>query len=478
MLKTVVILYLFSTWVFAQKVIVIGGGLAGLRAALGIKDQLGVSVVILEARNRVGGRAHSLWDENTKEVMEAGGELIGNNHTEWKSLAKRYNLELIDLPGEDSDSYEPILLNNEVISGPESKKLFDDMKEAIKLIVKEAEIIKNPLKPWKEEQAVQDLDKISFGDKLKSMPIDPRVKDLIAMQFSHENVSSIYDQSWLGIMMQIKGGGGDDYLDNFENFTCQEGSQALACKIAQDLLDHDVDLKLNAEVKKITTKDGVVTVEGIQSGTAFSIKGDYVVLATPQTTWPELEIEPKLMLADYTMSSGPALKVCCQIEKDSEICFETQSLAGASWSAPKSLENNIYGFDQLNWDKEKNQLQRKYYDNFIFFAGGPKCLEENLVEQQRQSFGLMNGKDFAVYNTCVINWVEKKHSKTGYSYMGVNKLSVLKNLNKYIEPNKMVIVGESVHPVWYGFMEGALESGLAGAKKICKKIEKLVPKPK
>jgi hypothetical protein len=50
-------------------------------------------VVVLEARRRVGGRVHSVWD-GTGRVTEAGGELIGYAHAFWMRLADHFRLGL------------------------------------------------------------------------------------------------------------------------------------------------------------------------------------------------------------------------------------------------------------------------------------------------------------------------------------------------------------------------------------------------
>lgn len=53
-----------------QSAIVIGGGLAGLGAAVGLA-QHGVRVTVLESRNRLGGRAGSFVDANTGQMVDA-----------------------------------------------------------------------------------------------------------------------------------------------------------------------------------------------------------------------------------------------------------------------------------------------------------------------------------------------------------------------------------------------------------------------
>lgn len=59
----------------ARRVIVIGGGLAGLGAARDL-TRGGVEVDVLEARDRLGGRVHTRWDDAVPWPVELGAELI------------------------------------------------------------------------------------------------------------------------------------------------------------------------------------------------------------------------------------------------------------------------------------------------------------------------------------------------------------------------------------------------------------------
>src|SRR4051794_23072257 len=56
-------------------VVVVGAGLAGLAAARAVKDA-GASVVVLEARERVGGRTLN-HDLGEGKVVELGGQWVG-----------------------------------------------------------------------------------------------------------------------------------------------------------------------------------------------------------------------------------------------------------------------------------------------------------------------------------------------------------------------------------------------------------------
>ncbi|MEQ1698963.1 MAG: FAD-dependent oxidoreductase [Ilumatobacteraceae bacterium] len=79
-------------------VIVIGAGLAGLRAATDLRAA-GLDVVVLEARDRVGGRVWSHHFENG-QVAERGAEFIDGNHTEVLALAASLGLALTERSAE------------------------------------------------------------------------------------------------------------------------------------------------------------------------------------------------------------------------------------------------------------------------------------------------------------------------------------------------------------------------------------------
>ncbi len=76
----------------------VGAGLAGLAAALSLRAG-GWEVVVLEARDRVGGRVHTLHLPFTDGLhVEAGGESIDDNHDQIQALARHYHLTLARRP--------------------------------------------------------------------------------------------------------------------------------------------------------------------------------------------------------------------------------------------------------------------------------------------------------------------------------------------------------------------------------------------
>lgn len=72
-------------------VAIVGGGLAGLTAALDLVDE-GRSVVVLEARNRVGGRVFNHRIEGGN-ITEAGGTFTGPTQTRIQAMAQRFDVD-------------------------------------------------------------------------------------------------------------------------------------------------------------------------------------------------------------------------------------------------------------------------------------------------------------------------------------------------------------------------------------------------
>jgi len=80
----------------APRIAIVGGGIAGLNAALTLQDA-GLASTIYEASSIVGGRMHSNatnWEDN--QTSEWCGEFIDSGHTCMQALAQRFNLPLID----------------------------------------------------------------------------------------------------------------------------------------------------------------------------------------------------------------------------------------------------------------------------------------------------------------------------------------------------------------------------------------------
>ncbi|MBO9613738.1 MAG: FAD-dependent oxidoreductase [Dyadobacter sp.] len=78
------------------RVLVIGAGFAGLAAAYALK-QRNVDVIVLEARNRIGGRVFShTIDPKENLVVELGAEWVGNSHERVRALCDQFKIPLLN----------------------------------------------------------------------------------------------------------------------------------------------------------------------------------------------------------------------------------------------------------------------------------------------------------------------------------------------------------------------------------------------
>ena len=82
-----------------SEVVVVGAGYAGLTAALHLVE-LGRDVVVLEARDRVGGR---VWTQHVDGVpLDLGGMWVGARHTHFRGLLERFGLDTFPTPADGS----------------------------------------------------------------------------------------------------------------------------------------------------------------------------------------------------------------------------------------------------------------------------------------------------------------------------------------------------------------------------------------
>src|SRR5579863_102385 len=71
-----------ATRAAGKRVIVVGAGFAGVTAAYELQSA-GYDVTVVEARDRIGGRVHTLERFVKDKTVEAGGEMVGANHPTW-----------------------------------------------------------------------------------------------------------------------------------------------------------------------------------------------------------------------------------------------------------------------------------------------------------------------------------------------------------------------------------------------------------
>jgi phytoene dehydrogenase-like protein len=180
-------------------VVVIGGGFAGVIAARDLTEQ-GNTVLLLEARDRLGGRTWSTTFPGTDIGIELGGAFIRPAvHAGVMSEVERYDIELHQ--GHEVECY-PTLLNGKHYPGPSPvpfEQIFDLERVAIHGIKAAARI--QPGMPL-DHQGLADLD-IPMSEFLAPLNLPPETYDyftaltnLLSFRFPEEG-SALQYLNWL-----------------------------------------------------------------------------------------------------------------------------------------------------------------------------------------------------------------------------------------------------------------------------------------
>jgi monoamine oxidase len=211
-----------------RKVIVIGGGFSGLACAHELSSA-GCEVILLESRNRVGGRVISFHEMVPGKVVEGGGELIGSNHPTWVSYAKKFGLGFRDVT--ESETLEfPVIVDGRRLSEKESEALFNEMEAAYKRMIADARAI-NADEPWRSANA-QRLDERSTADWVRRLTVSRTCRIAMTSELAGDNAVATSRQSYLGNLAQVKGGGLEKYWTESEVYRCRGGNDRLARKLA------------------------------------------------------------------------------------------------------------------------------------------------------------------------------------------------------------------------------------------------------
>ena len=92
----------------APRVVIVGGGLAGMTCAYRLR-RAGIASTLYDANANVGGRTWTLrdfWDDG--QISEHGGEFISSEHDAVRSLAHEMELELVDLRAAEKPHTEEV----------------------------------------------------------------------------------------------------------------------------------------------------------------------------------------------------------------------------------------------------------------------------------------------------------------------------------------------------------------------------------
>ncbi|MEZ0109580.1 monoamine oxidase [Catenulispora sp. EB89] len=217
-------------------VIVLGAGLAGLSAARDLAAG-GADVLVLEARDRVGGRVEQAILEDGR-ILQLGGEVVGRAHTAYLGLVAELGLTLI--PSYVAEPGAMVRATPEGVSAGGPPHWFgpgdeDCQRRVTKEFVDLAQTV-DPDDPWSHPDAAA-LDAMSVGRWLRSAGATPQVVRLWEIGQLSLASGSVERTSLLGALRKnaaVPSAGHYDYED-WEGLRVAEGSATVALAMTVEL---------------------------------------------------------------------------------------------------------------------------------------------------------------------------------------------------------------------------------------------------
>ncbi|XP_072013001.1 amine oxidase [flavin-containing] B-like [Amphiura filiformis] len=443
--------------------IVIGAGLSGLSAAKLLQES-GIDVLVLEARNRVGGRTYTIKDPAI-EYTDVGGSFIGPTQNRIIRLAKELGVDnyilnekerSIFVPhvngtpmpfkGPAPSTYNPLMIMDSLAMIRSFDELGSQMSTAAPWDCPRAE-------EWDSMTVKEFMDQNCWFQFTKSLMLT-----IVRAAFATEpeNISLLF------FLWYIKCGGG------FERFASNKdggqerkfigGSMQISEKIAEKL-GKDCVL-LGNPVTRLEQTDELVSVT-VADGSVF--KATYVICAVPPAIMNKISFQPSL----------PALKNQLIQRMPMGSCIKTMMYYKRPFWRDLDYNGIILGMGPVAGTQEETKPDGSY-PGILGFMNGERARQycHLTKEERKQVIAEYYAKAFnteeALHPTHYVehNWMEEEWS--GGCYMGAPPPGVFSKYGKVLRTpfGRVYFASTETATWWSGYMEGAVQSGERAAREV------------
>lgn len=439
-------------------VVVIGAGFAGITAARELV-RAGKKVIVLEARDRIGGRTH------TEEIipgitLDVGGQWIGPTQVRMNGLAKQFKIEtfatydagenVLERGGKLSKytgtipSVNPASLADLGISMSRLDKLAltVDVQEPWKT-KNAAELDSQTLGTWIDSHTYTDTSKRLLWSGLEMIfATDPRRISLLHALFVIKTCQG------LDILFGVTGGAQQDRF--------RFGTEPLLSKMAEEFAR---DVYLSSPVISIEQNQNKVT--AICDG--FRVEANRMVLAIPPAIAGRLQYAPGLSTdRDQLTQSMPMGSVIKTILVYPTPFWREKKMSGQT----VSLSTDVFStFD--------NSLPQRSEGILVAFSigSGAERMRRLSEGDRKKAFLSSLSNIFGEAATTPVHYSEHSWSSekyTGGCFFGVLPPGVLTGLGHSLwkPEGRIHFAGTETAREWNGYIEGAVESGERVAKEI------------
>jgi monoamine oxidase len=388
-----------------MRIVVIGAGLAGLAAADALR-RAGADVLVLEARERVGGRVWSV--PFAGGVAERGAEFVFAGDEVLHAAVERLGLGLYR-KGTHYGDREP--------RGGE------------------------PVSPAELEEAVGRLGSATLTgtvlDALGSLALPPALAEAIAARVE---VSSAYPADDQDATVLTETGAG---FGRFDTFGVAGGNGRLAEELAAPL---GAALRLATPVEAVHWDERSVRVEAA----GLDLSADRAVVASPAGVAPRFE--PPLPEAKARALAGVRYGQAAKLH--------VALSAPAEPSAFLSVPDRYWSYTQLGPDGAPAPFAGT-------FAGTPGALERLRVEEGPEAWlaalvALRPELELDSSTVMLSTWHDDPWARGAYSARSRSSPLQTAELARPVGP--LAFAGEHTAGEWHGLMEGALRSGIRAAE--------------
>lgn len=435
-----------------MKVIVVGAGLAGLTAAIGLA-QAGGDVQVLEARTRVGGRMHGI-EVAPGAWADAGAAYLGERHAALLDLIGRHGLSLTPTTmfGESRFHLHGACVSSPNRFPPVNAAALGDLFEKIDALVRQVD----PAAPWQGPQA-QAMDTLTAAQWAERQLHHPDAQLFFPLFLGEMMAADPRDISVLHMAFYLRSGGGLRYLNAFEGgaqaHRISEGAHALCERLAAGLGDRVLTGHPVTGVRQDAAAVQVHT-----PGTVF--EGDAAIIAVPPLLAQAIRFDPPLSTPRAGTRSAPGCVVKVHLVYPRPLWRE-QGLSGWSVSAHGPLLSTV--------DDSPADGRAGILTGFITGRHAHQFAATSASDQRaavlRQVRGLFSGlPDPDGYH--VTDWLSADYSRGCYAALFGPGDWLARGPQLTRAEGRIHWAGTETSTEFFGLMEGAVRSGRRAAQAV------------